>query len=71
MTMTENSQTPTPGVSPVAIIGCGNVGTASAYALLHSPSVRELVLLDHHPKKAEGEAMDLQHAVPLAPIPFS
>ncbi len=65
MTKTENGQAPTHGVSRVAIIGCGNVGTASAYALLHSPSVRELVLLDHHPEKAEGEAMDLQHAVPL------
>jgi L-lactate dehydrogenase len=56
---------PTLGASRVSIIGCGNVGTASAYALLHNPSVRELVLLDHHSDKAEGEAMDLQHAVPL------
>jgi L-lactate dehydrogenase len=53
------------GASRVSIVGCGNVGTASAYALLHSASVRELVLLDQNAKKAEGEAMDLQHAVSL------
>ena len=63
--MREKDQVIVHSASRVSIIGCGNVGTASAYALLHSPSVRELVLLDHHPEKAEGEAMDLQHAVPL------
>ncbi|MGI9072269.1 MAG: L-lactate dehydrogenase [Bryobacteraceae bacterium] len=55
--------------SCVAIIGCGNVGTACAYALLLDPLVRELVLIDQDVSKAEGEAMDLQHAVPVgAPV---
>ena len=63
--MREDNPKPKESTNRVAIVGCGNVGTASAYALLHSPLVRELVLLDHNEKKAEGEAMDLQHAVPL------
>jgi L-lactate dehydrogenase len=51
----------------VAIIGAGNVGATAAYALLRSEIVREIVLLDQDADKAEGEAMDLQHAVPLGP----
>ncbi len=51
----------------VAIIGAGNVGATTAYALLQSELVREIVLLDRDGEKAEGEAMDLQHAVPLGP----
>lgn len=47
----------------VSIIGCGNVGMASAFALLQSELVRELVLIDRGPDKAEGEAMDLQQAI--------
>jgi len=56
----------------VSIIGCGNVGTACAYALVLDPLIRELVLIDQDGSKAEGEAMDLQHAVPLgAPVKVS
>lgn len=51
----------------VAVIGAGNVGAATAYALLHSPNVREVVLVDSNAEKAEGEAMDLSHAAPLGP----
>ena len=51
----------------VAIIGSGAVGAATGYALLQSELVREIVLLDSAPEKAEGEAMDLEHAVPLGP----
>lgn len=47
----------------IAIIGCGRVGMASAYALIQSSFVRELVLVDRSADKAEGEAMDLRHAV--------
>ncbi len=49
----------------IAIIGCGSVGTACAYSLLIQSLARELLLIDRTTKKAEGEAMDLQHAVPL------
>lgn len=47
----------------VAIIGCGNVGMASAFALIQSGLIRELVLVGHSDEKTEGEVMDLQHAV--------
>lgn len=49
----------------VAIIGCGNVGATSAYQLITSGVAREVVLIDKDRRRAEGEAMDLQHAVPL------
>ncbi|HEX8773225.1 MAG TPA: L-lactate dehydrogenase [Pyrinomonadaceae bacterium] len=50
----------------IAVIGCGHVGASVAYALLLSGFAREIVLLDSDPRHAEGEAMDLQHAVPLS-----
>ncbi len=50
----------------VAIIGCGNVGATSAYELITSGVAREVVLVDKDEGRAMGEAMDLQHAVPLA-----
>jgi L-lactate dehydrogenase len=55
--------------SRIAIIGCGNVGATSAYALIMQGIAREVVLLDKNASQAAGEAMDLQHAVPLgAPV---
>jgi len=50
----------------VAIIGAGNVGATFAYALLMSGLASEIVIIDSNQKKAEGEVMDLNHAVPLA-----
>jgi L-lactate dehydrogenase len=50
----------------VSIIGAGNVGATFAYALLLSGLCSEIVLVDQNTSKAEGEAMDLNHAVPLA-----
>ncbi len=47
----------------VCIIGCGRVGMASAYALIQSSFVRELVLLGRDAEATEGEVMDLEHAV--------
>lgn len=47
----------------VCIIGCGRVGMASAYALIQSSFIRELVLVGRSPEKTEGEVMDLEHAV--------
>jgi L-lactate dehydrogenase len=51
--------------SRIAVIGCGYVGTTCASALLQSHLVRELMLLDFDAARAEGEALDMQHAVPL------
>lgn len=50
----------------VAIVGAGNVGASFAYALLLSGLATEIVLIDVNRAKAEGEAMDLNHAVPFA-----
>ena len=50
----------------VAIIGCGFVGSATAFALMESGLFRELVLVDVNMSKAEGEAMDISHGVPFA-----
>lgn len=49
----------------VAIVGLGNVGATFAYALLLSGLASEIVLIDANRAKAEGEAMDLNHAVPF------
>ena len=49
----------------VAIVGTGNVGSTAAYALLLSGLAAEIVLIDANVPRAEGEAMDLNHAVPL------
>ncbi len=50
----------------VAIVGAGNVGTSFAYALLLNGLASEIVLIDANQDKARGEAMDLNHAAPLA-----
>jgi L-lactate dehydrogenase len=50
----------------VAIIGAGHVGATTAYALLLSGLTPEIVLVDRDVRRAEGEAMDLMHAVPFA-----
>lgn len=47
-----------------AIIGCGAVGAATAFALVRSGLFSRLVLLDVNEKKARGEAMDIAHSVP-------
>ncbi len=49
-----------------AIVGCGFVGSASAYALMQSGLFSEMVLIDANQEKAEGEAMDIAHGVPFA-----
>lgn len=49
----------------VAIIGTGFVGTSTAFALLFSGVVGEIVLVDINKAKAEGEALDLSHAATL------
>ncbi|NPV86511.1 MAG: L-lactate dehydrogenase [Anaerolineae bacterium] len=50
----------------IAIIGAGNVGSSFAYGLLLSGLASEIVLVDANHAKAEGEAMDLNHAAPLS-----
>ncbi|MBR6409478.1 MAG: L-lactate dehydrogenase [Alphaproteobacteria bacterium] len=50
----------------VAVIGCGFVGSASAFALMQSGLFSEMVLIDADQAKAEGEALDISHGVPFA-----
>ncbi|MFW5733673.1 MAG: L-lactate dehydrogenase [Oceanidesulfovibrio sp.] len=52
--------------SRVAIIGAGNVGAALAFAMVMKAEVRELAIIDRDKEKAEGEAMDLGHAMALS-----
>lgn len=51
--------------SKAAIIGCGYVGSATAYTLMERGLFSELVLLDVDRAKAEGEALDIAHGVPF------
>lgn len=53
-------------VRKIAIIGCGFVGSASAFALLQSGLFSEMVLIDVDRERAEGEAMDISHGIPFA-----
>ncbi|HAG10006.1 MAG TPA: L-lactate dehydrogenase [Desulfotomaculum sp.] len=46
----------------VAIVGAGAVGACSAYVMMISGLVSELVLVDINRDRAEGEAMDLAHS---------
>ena len=50
----------------VAMIGCGFVGSATAFALMESGLFSEMVLIDVDKSRAEGEAMDISHGVPFA-----
>ena len=58
---------PCDDVRKVVLIGTGHVGMSYAYALLNQGACDELVLIDIDMKKAEGEAMDLNHGLPFAP----
>jgi len=51
----------------VVIIGCGFVGMSYAYSMLNQSACDELVLVDIDEKRAEGEAMDLNHGLAFAP----
>ena len=50
----------------VAIIGCGFVGSSSAFALMQSGLFSEMVLIDVDHDRAEGEALDISHGLPFA-----
>ena len=47
------------------MIGCGFVGSASVFALMQSGLFTEIVLIDADKDKADGEAMDISHGIPL------
>ncbi|MHA2315706.1 MAG: L-lactate dehydrogenase [Candidatus Hermodarchaeia archaeon] len=47
----------------IALIGIGFVGSSFAYSLMIHGTVSEIVLIDIDRKRAEGEAMDLNHGL--------
>ncbi|XID94029.1 L-lactate dehydrogenase [Paenibacillaceae bacterium WGS1546] len=49
----------------VVIIGTGAVGSTTAYTLLLRNRADELVLIDANPKKAIGDALDMNHGMPF------
>jgi L-lactate dehydrogenase len=57
------------GISRVALIGTGFVGSSYAFALLNQGVAEELVLIDLNKEKTEGDAMDLNHGIAFAPTP--
>ena len=48
------------------MIGCGFVGSATAFTLMQSRLFSEMALLDIDRQKAEGEAQDIAHGIPFA-----
>ena len=50
----------------VVVVGCGFVGSSSAFALMQSQLFSEMVLIDADQKRAEGEAIDISHGMVFA-----
>lgn len=50
----------------VVIVGTGMVGMSYAYSMLNQSICDEMVLIDVNKKRAEGEAMDLNHGLAFA-----
>lgn len=49
----------------VGIVGCGMVGSSTAFSLMTSGLFTDMVLIDINRDRAEGEAMDLSHCLPF------
>jgi L-lactate dehydrogenase len=56
---------PLNSIKKVTVIGAGFVGSTTAYTLMISGLLSELVLIDVNMEKAEGEIMDLNHGMPF------
>ena len=52
--------------SKIGIIGCGFVGSSTAFSLMQSGMFTEMVLIDADKARAEGEALDISHGLPFA-----
>lgn len=52
-------------INKVTVVGAGFVGSTTAYTLMISGLVSELVLIDINQAKAAGEVMDLNHGMPF------
>jgi len=49
----------------IVVIGVGAVGSTTAYTLLLRSRMDELVLIDSNKAKAIGDALDMNHGLPL------
>ena len=49
----------------VTVIGAGFVGSTTAFALMQSSVVNEIVIIDINKDKADGDALDMSHGVPF------
>ena len=47
----------------VVIVGAGNVGPTTAFALMVQGIASEIVLIDKNKKKCAGEVLDLTHGI--------
>ena len=52
-------------IRKVAVIGCGMVGSTTAFALMESGLFTDMLLIDVNRDRAVGEAMDLSHCLPF------
>lgn len=50
----------------IGIIGAGNVGSATAFALIMQGVARKIILIDANEKRAQAEAADIAHATPFS-----
>ena len=62
--MEQNKEKNTVNVRKAAMIGCGFVGSSSAFALMQSGLFSEMVLIDADKERAEGEALDAGRVPP-------
>lgn len=49
----------------VSIIGCGNVGSTAAYALLLDGTPSEIALISRKKEQAQGLVLDFEHSLPF------
>lgn len=49
--------------SKVVIVGCGNVGSTTAYSIINQGLCEEVVLIDVNKDKAYAEALDMEHSI--------
>jgi len=52
-------------IKKVTVIGAGFVGSTTAYTLMISGLLSEIVLIDVNKEKADGEVMDMNHGMPF------
>lgn len=52
-------------MSKISIVGAGAVGAATAFSLSEESWIHEIVLVDINQDKAQGEALDIMHGIPL------